>query len=135
MVGRTREERRDPRPSRGPGRAARSDPDRGDAGRRADDPGRATADRGFGGSSTSRGSRRFITHGSSIGYTASGSQPVFEAQAGDVPKVLGIVRHHGQVVDEACRPDEQVHIVDADSLPPEVGPHASELVGAVGVEG
>lgn len=56
-----------------------------------------------------------------INRAASRCQPVLQPQAGDVPKVPCIVRDHRQIIDKGCRPDEQVHIVDADALWPEVG--------------
>ncbi len=60
---------------------------------------------------------------------------ILDAETGNVLKVPRIVRRHGQVIDKGCRPDKQIHIVDADALRPEDRPDASELFRAIGVEG
>ena len=57
-----------------------------------------------------------------IGFAASRSQPVFHAQTGNVPKMLGVMRNHRQVKDKGCCPDKQVHVIDTDTPRPEVGP-------------
>ena len=38
--------------------------------------------------------------------SGSGREPILQPETGDVLKVCGIVRHHGQVIDEGCRPDQ-----------------------------
>src|SRR5271157_2283790 len=77
-----------------------------------------------------RGLSLSMTHCSSIGCTASGSEPVIEPQAGDVLEIRRVVRHQCQVVDKGHRSNHQVHPTDRYSLLEQGSPHMAELMGA-----
>ena len=56
-----------------------------------------------------------MTHCSSIGFTASGSQPVIQPQTGDVLKIPRIVCHQREVMYQGDRANHEIHRADVDA--------------------
>ena len=42
--------------------------------------------------------------------TSLGAEPILDRQAGQLHKILDVVRHEGQLVNEGCGGNKQVHI-------------------------